>query len=114
MSALVLSSACRRPKGTGYAGYALVATSGDNSLAVVDLTAFRLLKPIPLDAAPTAVVPGGPENCSYVLTPSTGTVHVVDRNLQRVSSHRLADELSEIRLTPDARCLVAISAKSHE
>ena len=41
-SALV-GSGCGRRKGTGYPGYALVATSGEDSLAVVDLT--KVLNP---------------------------------------------------------------------
>ena len=111
---LLVSSACGRHKGTGYAGYALIATSGETSLAVVDLSIFRLLKTIELGAAPTAVVPGGQENRSYVLTPSAGSVHIVDGNLQRIASQRLADELSGIRLTPDGDRLLAISPRGRQ
>lgn len=111
---VLLSTACGRPKATGYPGYALIATSGSESLAVVDLSLFRLLNPIELGAAPTAVVPGGRWNRSYVLTPSTGSVHLVDANLQRIASQRLADELSGIRLTTDGERLLGISASSRE
>ena len=114
VSGLVLSSACGPKKGTGYAGYALVATSGDNNLTVVDLTAFRVLRPIPIGAPPTAVVTGGPGGRSYVLTPSTGSVHVVEQDLKRVSTHRLADELSAIRLSPDGKHVLVISAQSRQ
>ena len=113
LGGLLLSSSCRRKKGTGYAGYALIATSGDNSLAVVDLTAFRLLRPIALSAPASAVVTGGPEGRSYVVTPSTGSVHVV-RALKRVSTHKLADQLSDARLTMDGKRLLATAAKSRE
>ena len=106
----LLASACRRPKGSGYPGYALIAVSGDKSLSVVDLQAFRLVKSLRLPAAPAAVVPG--RVAAYVLTPSIGTVHVIDRKLQLAASSRFADELSEIRLMPDGKQLVAISAAS--
>jgi DNA-binding beta-propeller fold protein YncE len=109
---LLLASACRRPKGCGYPGYALIAASGDNSLSVVDLQTFRFVKPVPLRAAPAAVIPG--RSVSYVLTPSTGTVHVLDGKLQLAGSRQLAEELSEIRLMPDGKRLVAVSAANRE
>ncbi len=114
LSGLLLSSGCGRKKGTGYAGYALIATSGDNSVAVVDLTAFRLLRPIELGASPTAVVPGGPAGQSYVLTPATGSVHVVSADLRRVSTHRLGDQISSIRVTADGKRLLATDAKTRQ
>lgn len=111
----VLANACGRRKGTGYSGYALVATSGENSVAVVDLAAFRLLQSIPVGAQPTAVLPAGsPGGDSYVLTPATGRVHAIDAALQVRGSARLADELSEIRLTPDGKRLLAIAPRSRE
>ena len=114
LSGLVLSSACARRKGTGFPGYALVATSGEQSVGVVDLTQFRPLRSIPVGAPPTAVVAGGPGDSSYALTPATGSIHIIDNNLRVIRSRRLAGELSEIRLTPDRKRLLAISAQSHE
>jgi YVTN family beta-propeller protein len=114
LSAALVSSACARAKRTGYAGYALIATSGENSLAVVDLTNFRPLKNIPLGAPPTAVIPAATSGQSYVLTPSSDSVHIIDRNLSLTSSHRLGDGIVEIRLFPDASALVAIGRGSRE
>lgn len=111
---LMLSEGCGPKKGTGFPGYALIATSGEESIAVVDLTAFQLRKSIPVGAEPSAVVPGGPGNHSLVLTPSTGSVHLIDSNLKVVRSRKLADELSEIRATMDGKRLVAISAAAPE
>lgn len=107
-----LLGACGPKKGTGYSGYALVATSGEQSVAVVDLTAFQLKRPIELGAAPTAVVPG--PSAAYVLTPATGSVHVISPELKRIRTGRLGDELSEIRLSPDGKRLIAISSKAKE
>ncbi len=114
LGGMLLCDACGPKKGSGFAGYALIATSGENSVAVVDLTAFRLVRPITLGAPPTAIVPGGPANHVFVLTPSTGSVHVLDANLQVVQSRKLGDELTEIRISPDQQRLLAISAASHE
>jgi DNA-binding beta-propeller fold protein YncE len=106
--------ACSRIKRTGYSGYALIATSGENSLAVVDLTLFRLLKSIPLGAPPTAVIPANDFGQSYVLTPSSDTVHVIDQNLSLTSSHRLGEGIVEIRLFPGSSALMAIGRGSRE
>lgn len=110
----LFSTACGPKKGTGYAGYALIATASDKSVAVVDLTAFRLLRSIPLNSYPTAVLPGGPDGRTYVLTPSTGTLHVLDSALNVSASRKLADELSEIRVAPDAKRLLAIAGPTRE
>lgn len=111
LSTALLPGACSRRKGAGYFGYALIATAGENSLAVVDLTAFRLLKSIPLGAPPTAVVPAAGAQYSYVLTPTTDSVHIVDGNLKRAASHRLGSGVRGIRLGPDGRGLVAMAAR---
>lgn len=105
-----LVSACRRRKSVGYSGYALIATSGEKSVAVLDLMRFRLEKSIPLPAEPTAIVSSPSSGRAYVLTPSTGSIHALDGDLQVAGSIRLADSLSEIRLTPDGKRIVAISS----
>ncbi|MBV9938266.1 MAG: hypothetical protein JO150_07185 [Acidobacteriaceae bacterium] len=103
-------SACRRGKSAGYPGYALIATSGEKSVAVLDLMRFRLEKSIGLPAEPTAIVSTPSSDRAYVLTPSTGSIHALNRELQVAGSIRLAESLSEIRLTPDGKRLVAISS----
>jgi DNA-binding beta-propeller fold protein YncE len=114
LATALVSSACGRQKTRGYSGYALVATSGENSLAVVDLQNFRLLKSIPLGAPPTAVVPAHTASGSYVLTPSTDSVHLIDGNLRVAVSRHFGGQLSEIRLSPDGRTLLAIASGSRE
>lgn len=110
--ALTVLAACARRKASGYPGYALIATSGENSVAAVDLTSFRLVKQIDVGAPPAAVIPA--QDRSLVLTPSTGSVHVVDAGLRRALVRTLADQVSAIRLTPDQRHVAAIAAKSRE
>jgi DNA-binding beta-propeller fold protein YncE len=113
LASTLVSSACGRPKNRGYSGYALIATSGENSVGVVDLQNFRALKNIPLGAPPTAVVPARTISGSYVLTPSTDSVHLIDGNLRVAISRRFGGQLSEIRLTPDGT-LLAIASGSRE
>ncbi len=105
----MLAAACGRKKGTGYPGYALIATAGDHSIAAVDLTRFELAKTIAVGAAPSAVIPGIASKHSYVLTPGNGSVHILDETLKRIASRKLADEIAQIRLTSDGKRLLAIA-----
>jgi DNA-binding beta-propeller fold protein YncE len=114
LAPLLISGACSRSKGSGYFGYAFVATAGDNALAVVDLMAFRLLPAIRLGAPPVAVIAAPSIGCSYVLTPSTDSVHVVDQTLNRVAAHRLGSGLAQIQLASDGRNLFGLCHRSRE
>jgi DNA-binding beta-propeller fold protein YncE len=114
LAAGLVSVSCERRKVRGYSGYALIATSGEPSLAVVDLQDFRPLDAIRLGAPPTAVVPAHTASGSYVLTPSTDSVHRIDGNLRVAVSRRLGRQLSEIRLDHDGRILLAIAGGSRE
>ncbi len=110
-------AACGRSKGTGYYGYALVANAGDNSLAVIDLAAFRLAANINLFATPSHVItaPGGaPAYQAYVLTPANGTIHRIDGHLTRAKSRRIADQLSHLSLAGNAQSLLAWSPGGNE
>lgn len=113
LSGLALASGCSSKKGTGYPGYALISTAGDNSVSVVDLTTFNLVKTIPLNAAPAGIVlrnaPGLSYGFSYVLTPTNGSVHILDGKPAAIASRRLADELSAIRLMPGGKRLLALA-----
>lgn len=110
----LLTSACRRTKWTGYWGYALIATSGENSLSVVDLSTFRLLRKIPLGAPPVQVLRSQGSGRSYALTPSTDSVHILDGNLTVALSRRLGDGLLQIQAAPDGESLFALAAHSRE
>ncbi|MBV8897684.1 MAG: hypothetical protein JO051_14320 [Acidobacteriaceae bacterium] len=111
--ALLVSSACRSRKGSGFAGYALISNAGDRSLAAVDLTQFRLTRSIPLGAAAseTILCPGG--EC-LVLTPSTGSIHVIDRQLRVAKSRKLSDNLSAMCLSPDGKTVIATAGSARE
>ena len=106
------AAACTRKGPRGFPGYALVSTAGENSVAVVDLAAFRLARKIDVGAPPATVAIGSDR--SFVLTPSTGSVHVLDRELHHAGSRKFADQLSDIRLSGDGKLLVAIAAAPPE
>jgi len=111
---LAAISACTRSKGTGYSGYALVANAGDSSLARVDLTTFQLAGTIALSAPPSRIVVdrGGR---AYVLTPSNGTVHLLAEDQWKIArSRRVADHLSELRVSGDGKSLWALASHSNE
>ena len=114
LAAGLVSVSCGRRKVRGYSGYALIATSGEPSLAVVDLQDFRPLDAIRLGAPPSAVVPAHNASGSYVLTPSTDSVHRIDGNLRVAVSRRLGSQLSEIRMTPDGRALLVMASGTRE
>lgn len=97
---------CRKPKATGYSGYCFVANQDGHSLAVVDLTAFRLWRPVLLDAAPTAVLahPRRPE--VFALTAETGTVYRIDgASLAVAQRARAGNYAVSMRLSPDGDAL---------
>jgi hypothetical protein len=113
LTGLALASACRSRKGTGFPGYALIASAGDHSLTAVDLIGFRIAKMIPLNAAPSSVLLGSAGQC-YILTPSTGSVHMLGPELRIEKSRKLADAVSAMCLSPDGKLLVAIAPSARE
>lgn len=114
LSGLLVAPSCGRTKATGYAGSALIATAGSESVAVVDLNEFRLAGSVPVGGQPTAVLAGGPGGASYVLTPANGSVYMLDGGFKVKAQRKLADELSEIRLTSDGKSVLAIAPKRQE
>ena len=79
---LLLSSAaalsCSPPKATGFRGYCFVANQDSRSIAVVDLTRFRVRKQISLDAVPSALLPHPKLTRVFVLAPEIGSVYEID------------------------------------
>src|ERR1017187_2584478 len=69
---------CGRKKAPRMSGYCFVANQESRSIAVVNLERFRVVRQIPLDAAPSAVLTHPPRPRVLVLAPDTGTVYEVD------------------------------------
>jgi len=98
-----LAVSCGRRSYSGFPGYLLVATAGENSVSAVDLADFRLLRQIPLGGAPTTVLADSSAHASYILTPGTGAIHALDSQLEHVASRRLADQLFGLQSSPGRR-----------
>jgi YVTN family beta-propeller protein len=106
-AAAAVCGACGRHKGTGFPGIALIATAGEDSLATVDLNNFQLGKSVSLGAPPTAVLSGNRKDRALAVTGSNGTLHVIGRDLERVSSRKVADALRAVQFSADGLLLVA-------
>jgi DNA-binding beta-propeller fold protein YncE len=89
---------CGRPKATGFPGYCLIANQQGHSIGVVDLNRFRPRQPIPLDAAPSAIVAHPNTGKAYVLAPDAGTVYEIDVGPLSIGRHVRAGTV-----TPDMR-----------
>ena len=113
-AALTALSACSRSKGAGYYGYALVANLGDNSLAVVDLTTFRLISSITIPGSSSKLVYAPISQTTYALLPSTGLVCAIDGNFKALKTRRIANRLSGLRLAADGASLLTASPESKE
>ena len=109
-----LAAACGRKHGAGFPGYAVIATAGENTVSVVDLARFQLSKQVDVGSAPTAVLSAGPAESCFVLTPKTGSVHILDTAFNRLRSRQLSSQISDFRLSPDRRSLLVISAPQRE
>jgi YVTN family beta-propeller protein len=70
--------ACGRPKATRYPGYCFVANHDAHSIGLVDLSTFRRLRSIRLDAAPSAVLAHPGLARVLALAQSPATVYEID------------------------------------
>jgi DNA-binding beta-propeller fold protein YncE len=103
--ALLLASAasfaCGRKKAPRMSGYCLVANQGSRSVAVVSLERFRVLRQIPLDAAPSAILAHPHRPRVLVLAPDAGTVYEVDAATYAVSRKvRAGNQAVAMQLSP--------------
>src|SRR5207245_10147258 len=102
--ALTPALSCRRPPAVGF--NAFVANEEGRSVAVVDLTTFRVIRQIGIDGAPTAILSHGSRPAVYCLTPQTGTVHEIDPAMFTVRRKvRVAPAVVSMRLEAAGRTL---------
>jgi DNA-binding beta-propeller fold protein YncE len=100
-AATAATVACGRRKATGYRGYCFVANHDSRSIAVVDLTRFRVRRQIPLDAAPSLVLPHPRQPKVYVLAAETGTVYEIDAVSLAVSRRaRAGNWAADMQVSP--------------
>ena len=98
--------ACGRHKATAFRGFCFVANQVGRTVAVVDLTRFRLRREIPLDAAPAAVVAHPSQAKVFVLAPDTGTVYEIDALTLAVSRRaRAGNQAAGMQVGPENKVL---------
>lgn len=97
---------CRRPRNRGFPGYALVSSTRDRSVAVVDLNVFALVHRIPLPAAPAALFAHPSRPLAWALAPESGLVCELDlARLKTARQLRLARAAISIRLDAEGELL---------
>jgi YVTN family beta-propeller protein len=67
----------------GFPGFAFVANEEGRAIAAVDLTAFAVVRHIPVEGGPSVVLTHSEQPSVFALTPDTGSLH-------EISSARLA------------------------
>ena len=107
------SLACSRPAATGFPGNLFVANQEGRSIAVVDLTKFRVSREIGIEGNPTAIISHWKRPAVYVLTPATGTVHEIDPASFSVRRKvRVAPSATSMRLSADGESLWILSREA--
>jgi YVTN family beta-propeller protein len=71
------ASSCYRRRKTAYAGYAFVANEGGQAVAVVDLSAFAVIRHIRLNGAPTELLSPAARTAVYALCPGNSSLHEI-------------------------------------
>ncbi len=95
----VALAGCRRKRSTGFNGYAFVANEEGRAIAAVDLTAFAVIRHIPVDGQPNDVVTSQATPAVYALTPESGTIHEIPMDHLKVNRKaRRGDSAVSMRL----------------
>ena len=112
LSAAAAFGCGRPPKATPYAGYCLVANQEGRSVALIDLTNFRRLPPIPLDAAPTLVCAHPARPKGFALAAASGMVYEIDAAALAVSrSVRVCDEAVSMKVDSTGNALWVLTRR---
>jgi YVTN family beta-propeller protein len=95
----------------GFSGYAFVANEEGRAIAVVDLQALALVRHIPLDAAPVAVLSHPTRESILALTPENGSVHEIGvPRMQRLRRVYAGPSAQRMNLAPDGSALWVLSS----
>ena len=102
--AAVLAGCAKKAK--GFPGYAFVANPDGRSIAAVDLRGFTLLRQIPVDGGPRAVIAHPGRAAVFSLIPENGTVCEIDAvSLSVKRRARPVESAVSMRLAGDGRSL---------
>ncbi len=106
VSSAAALTACGSPKATTFPGYCFVANRESRSVAVVDLRRFRVRQQIPLDAAPSLVLPHPSVPKVFVLAPDAGTVYEIEAASLSVSRRaRVGNQAVGMHISPRKNAL---------
>jgi len=106
LSPALALAACRKPKATRFPGYCFVANQDGRSVAVVDLSSFRVRKQIHLEAAPAVVLRHPQRPVVFVLTPQNGTVYEIDAaTLEIGRTARAGSQAVDMQVSPGGDAL---------
>ncbi len=106
LSPALALAACRKPKATRFPGYCFVANQDGRSVAVVDLSSFRVRKQIHLDAAPAVVLRHPQRPVVFVLAPQNGTVYEIDAaSLAAGRTARAGSQAVDMQVSPGGDAL---------
>src|SRR5437762_12743629 len=106
-------TACGRPKGSGFAGYAFVSNEEGRSIGVVDLTTFTLHREIPLDAIPSVLLAHWARPVVYALAPHSGTIYEIDLSSLTVKRKvRMAGPVGSMKMAPDGESIWALNREA--
>jgi len=101
---------CGRTKPTGFPGYCFVANQEGRSVGIIDLSRFRLVRSVALDAAPAAVLAHPAEPRVFALAPEAGTVYEIAASSFDVSRRaRVGNRAAAMQLSPDGQALWVLS-----
>jgi YVTN family beta-propeller protein len=106
LSPALALAACRKPKATRFPGYCFVANQDGRSVAVVDLSSFRVRKQIHLDAAPAVVLRHPQRPVVFVLAPQNGTVYEIDAAMLEIGrTARAGSQAVDMQVSPGGDAL---------
>lgn len=109
----LLVPACRKTE--TFSGFVFVANQEGKAVAVVDLGALAVVRQIPTNAPPSALVAHPVRPAVYVLTPSSGIIHEIDiRTLAITRRVSLGRPVVSMRLSPDGASLWATTQANPE
>ena len=84
------AAACGPKTTPRYQGYALVANFDGRSLGIIDLSRFQLLKEVPVDMAPEAVLAAPLHARAFSLSSTASFLHVLDLDSMQLAKTRIS------------------------
>jgi YVTN family beta-propeller protein len=97
-------AACSPPKGTGFPGFAIIASEAEHTLSAISLEHFRVTRQLHLEAAPSQVTAISHPQLVLCLLPSRGTLIAVDSGAVAVRQKvRVGDESLTMCLDDDGK-----------